>query len=216
MFKKKVNSLSKIIASKNGEGLLLFIFLLIPVVFFVPAIALDLSAYQATKVHLENALEVASNAALNKSIVDDYRSDKILKLKDMNTFATNLKEGIEKNFHATIISSGDTEIKFTPGYAFTPEPAILTITYERQEEDGLDPNDPNRHNGLGNIGININLELTTELKLPITSKFLQVFGISDGSSLNPSITVTDRVCGVRVIKADDFTTDYDWQNKEKE
>lgn len=204
MLGNKIINLNKLIVSINGQATLLFVFLLIPIIFFIPAIALDLSSYQATKVQLQNALEVSADSALNKSIVDNYRSDKIIKLKDMDTYRTNLEKGIQDNFRATINSANNTQIVFQPGYDFTPQPATLTIAYNQQQENSSSAGNE------GSVGVNIQLTLTTKLRLPVASKLLSLVGIDDGSGWSPSITITDYVYGIRVLKADDFTT-HQWQ-----
>lgn len=201
-----INKIKKIIKSKKGAGTTLLGFILVPLIAFFLAIAIDISAYFAVKAYLNNGLDAAGLAALNLSVSDTNRADKSLKViidsNDPNYYINNLRKTLANNFN---IASVDYLLQdpITPILTFAPKLDLISgpITVGVIIDNDKDVNAEKEYNGgalSDSKSKTIDLVMDAKLNLPISGKVLSFLGLSDVYAVPLEIKNTIR--GIRVQK----------------
>ncbi len=135
MKNKIIKKCRRILTSNDGLAVYILLFVFLPLIVFVPAVAIDFSAYMTAKTHLQNALDVSAITALNRSTLDQHRADKIIKIifdddSSENQFTKKLNQSIAENLRAessTIENRNHIKI-VKPKIYLTPYDVDLTIT----------------------------------------------------------------------------------------
>lgn len=224
MLKKLKNKLNKIISSQKGAGIYIIMFFMLPLMLLVVGTAIDISAYLAARTQLQNALDISSVAALNRSTLDQYRADKMIKVildkNSNNSFYSNFKQLIEANLNTTAEYVSDDTLQFVPRLYITPYPSTVTIVVKKRTSSDYD----NLYTGnetntvQGNLAdadgftntkydsdCDIELELKTQVLLPVYRRIASFFNyFPDKKYFEIPITVKSSIRGVRIKSPNDF------------
>lgn len=226
----------KIITSNEGIAVYIVMFVFLPLILLVPAIAIDFSAYMAARTQLQNALDISSVTALNLSTRDNYRADKeisvIFDMSSDNAFAKKLVEGMNENLKMKVAakvvntnaSTNESIIGFTPDTYLTASPAVLTITPTQtgmteyvetssgSNTDFADAN--NKSDVIYGSDYAIEMDIKTVVDLPVYKKVTDLFNLGFNKDMfKVPLVVKSAIRGVRIKSYNDFN-EYSFEKQE--
>lgn len=198
--------------NRKGAATLMYFVILLPVIFLIGSVIIDLSSYMMLRTHLLNCLDTSVVSAVNLSMKDDYRSDRDLVLfrggenlsGDFNLFVLNFRWAFTNNTGTQINSSFEPDIEDGSGVIMSQcvkfnrpseEDSVISsieVTVELKDDVDFAPGDYEQ------VSQAVEVTQTAYVKLPLTSNMLK-FLDSDNEPVEFPLTVKNKVGNIRVI-----------------
>lgn len=196
--------------NRKGAATLMFFVILLPVIFLIGSVIIDLSSYMMLRTHLLNCVDTSVVSAVNLSIKDDYRSDRDLvlfrggdKLEDdflffifnfINLYSSNTGTVPDLNFNIHL-GGEDTGVAMWADIKFTRQDSVISsieVKVELKDPVYFGPGD------YEDVSQTVEITQTAYVELPLTSNMLKFLDRNNEPVKFP-LTVKNKVGNIRVI-----------------